>query len=155
MTKIQKAIPASLKSLKLMDLANAGVAIRVINPNINPANLFFFSLNTLLPPFLKGSILSTHFMYKRETKNQPIRLPGLKPGVRSGLILSGAFYPDLKIGVWRRRTYQDCAIYIKRIFFCQYFIEILFLDKLFRPFQESNYKTCEQGSKHIQPKSPS
>jgi hypothetical protein len=25
---------------------------------------------------------------------------------RSGLILSGAFYPDLKIGVWRRRTYQ-------------------------------------------------
>jgi hypothetical protein len=39
-------------------------------------------------------------------KNQPIRLPGLKPGVRSGLILSGAFYPDLKIRVWRRRTYQ-------------------------------------------------
>jgi hypothetical protein len=38
--------------------------------------------------------------------NQPIRLPGLKPGVCSGLILSGAFYPDLKIGVWRRRTYQ-------------------------------------------------
>jgi hypothetical protein len=28
-----------------------------------------------------------------------IRLPGLKPGVRSGLILSGAFFPDLKIGV--------------------------------------------------------
>ena len=40
-------------------------------------------------------------------KNQPIRLPGLKPGVCSGLILSGAFYPDLKIGVWRRRTYQE------------------------------------------------
>ena len=39
-------------------------------------------------------------------KNQPIRLPGLKPGVCAGLILSGAFYPDLKIGVWRRRTYQ-------------------------------------------------
>jgi hypothetical protein len=38
--------------------------------------------------------------------NQPIRLPGMKPGVCSGLILSGAFYPDLKIGVWRRRTYQ-------------------------------------------------
>jgi len=38
--------------------------------------------------------------------NQPIRLPGLKPGVCSGLILSGVFYPDLKIGVWRRRTYQ-------------------------------------------------
>jgi len=38
--------------------------------------------------------------------NQPIRLPGLKPGVCSGLILSGAFYPDLKSGVWCRRTYQ-------------------------------------------------
>jgi len=25
--------------------------------------------------------------------NQPIRLPGLKPGVCSGLILSGAFTP--------------------------------------------------------------
>jgi hypothetical protein len=65
-------------------------------------------------------------------KNQPIRLPGLsldlardgepfdtltalsciewpaepKSGVCSELILSGAFYPDLKIGVWRPRTYQ-------------------------------------------------
>jgi hypothetical protein len=43
---------------------------------------------------------------KTQSSNQPIRLPGLKPGVCSGLILSGAFYPDLKIGVWRRRTYQ-------------------------------------------------
>ena len=42
----------------------------------------------------------------RHQRSQPIRLPGLKPGVCSGLILSGAFYPDLKIGVWRRRTYQ-------------------------------------------------
>jgi hypothetical protein len=41
-----------------------------------------------------------------EVKNQPIRLPGLKPGVCSGLILSGAFNPSLKIGVWRHRTYQ-------------------------------------------------
>ena len=41
-----------------------------------------------------------------ELTNQPIRLPGLEPWVCSGLILSGAFYPDLKIGVWRRRTYQ-------------------------------------------------
>ncbi len=43
---------------------------------------------------------------ERRSQNQPIRLPGLKPGGCSGLILSGAFYPDLKIGVWRRRTYQ-------------------------------------------------
>jgi hypothetical protein len=27
---------------------------------------------------------------------------GLKPGVLSGFILSGAYNPDLKIGVWRR-----------------------------------------------------
>ncbi len=39
-------------------------------------------------------------------RDQPIRLPGLPPGVCSGLILSGAFYHDLKIGIWRRRTYQ-------------------------------------------------
>jgi len=31
-------------------------------------------------------------------RNQPIRLPGLKPGVCSGLILSGTFCPDLKSG---------------------------------------------------------
>jgi hypothetical protein len=29
---------------------------------------------------------------------------------RSGLILSGAFYPDLKIGIWRRRMYQKSVI---------------------------------------------
>ena len=46
-------------------------------------------------------------------RNQPIRLPGLKPGVCSGLILSGAFYPDLKIGVWRRRTYQNYTCIFK------------------------------------------
>jgi hypothetical protein len=41
-----------------------------------------------------------------KVQNQPIRLPGLilrlpsgqAPGVCSGLILSGASYPDLKIG---------------------------------------------------------
>jgi hypothetical protein len=32
---------------------------------------------------------------------------GLKPGGCSGLILSGAFYPDLKIGVWRRERIKD------------------------------------------------
>jgi len=44
---------------------------------------------------------------KYSLSNQPIRLPGLKLGVCSGLILSGAFNPDFKIGVWRRRTYQE------------------------------------------------
>jgi hypothetical protein len=54
-------------------------------------------------------------------------LAELKPGVCSGLILSpsislramsksigGAFYPDLKIGVWRRRTYQTKFDPVKR-----------------------------------------
>ncbi|MDO9124204.1 MAG: hypothetical protein Q7V12_07245, partial [Deltaproteobacteria bacterium] len=55
---------------------------------------------------LKGNLKTTI-----AGRNQPIRLPGLilrlrsgqAPGVCSGLILSGAFYLDLKIGVWRRR----------------------------------------------------
>ena len=60
--------------------------------------------------------------------NQPIRLPGLKPGVclrpelrprGSGLILSGAFYPDLKSGVWRRRTYQFSIDDSADIYFCK------------------------------------
>jgi len=34
----------------------------------------------------------------------PSTLPCLKPGVCSGLILSGAFDPILKDGVWRRRS---------------------------------------------------
>ncbi len=41
-----------------------------------------------------------------ERLNQPVRLPGLKPGVCSGLILSGAFSPDLKIGVTRCRMFK-------------------------------------------------
>ena len=48
-------------------------------------------------------------------RNQPIRLPGLQPGVCSGLILSGAFYPDLKIEVWRRRTYQESFLWLSNI----------------------------------------
>ena len=36
-----------------------------------------------------------------------LRLPGLKSGVCSGLIPSGALNPDLKIGVWRHRTHQN------------------------------------------------
>jgi hypothetical protein len=40
----------------------------------------------------------TGSFFDKRYKNQAIRLSGLKPGVCSGLILSGAFYPDLKIG---------------------------------------------------------
>ena len=47
--------------------------------------------------------------WRKRSDHQPIRLPGLKPGVCSGLILSGAFYPDLKIGVWRRERINSLA----------------------------------------------
>ena len=43
-------------------------------------------------------------------KNQAIRLPSLNPGVCSGLILSGASYPDLRTEVSRRRTYQGSPL---------------------------------------------
>jgi len=56
----------------------------------------------------------------------------------------------------RETKTQHCAIYNKNnIFLSSYFIQILFLRKLFAPFQESNCKTCKQGSKRIKPKSPS
>jgi|GEM_PF-277561 len=47
--------------------------------------------------------------------NKPIRLPGLKPGACSGLILSGAFCPDYKIGASRRRTYRHKRTRIWRL----------------------------------------
>jgi 1,4-dihydroxy-2-naphthoyl-CoA synthase len=39
------------------------------------------------------------------------------PAGRQGLILSTAIYPDLKIGVWRRRTYQQFHLksFFKRV----------------------------------------
>jgi len=43
-------------------------------------------------------------------ENKPIRYPGLKPGVFSGLILSGAFYPDLKIGILRRERIKTISV---------------------------------------------
>ncbi len=38
------------------------------------------------------------------TEINPSAIPGLKPGVCSGLILSSAFDPALKAGVWCRRS---------------------------------------------------
>jgi hypothetical protein len=38
------------------------------------------------------------------------KLRALNLSKGSGLILSGASNPDLKIGVWRRRTYQGIAL---------------------------------------------
>jgi uncharacterized protein (TIGR03663 family) len=71
-------------------------------PYKTPWNLLPFHLGFVI---LAG--IGTVFMFRSlRERYQPIRLPGLEPGVCSGLILSGAFYPDLKIGVWRRRTYQ-------------------------------------------------
>ena len=50
-------------------------------------------------------------------ENQPIRLPGLKPGACSGLILSRTSHPDFKIRACRRRTYQFGFALILIIFF--------------------------------------
>jgi len=46
----------------------------------------------------------------KKTEIKPIRLPGLKPGVHLGLILSGTMYPDLKIEVSRRERMKKTAI---------------------------------------------
>jgi hypothetical protein len=51
MMKIQRITPPSFR---LMDLANAGVAIRINHPTINPANQGFLPFNTLHSPFLVG-----------------------------------------------------------------------------------------------------
>jgi hypothetical protein len=53
---------------------------------------------TMRMPILFKFALVAGIMVCGKAKNQPIRLSGLKPGVCSGLILSGAFNPDLKIG---------------------------------------------------------
>ena len=53
----------------------------------------------------------------------------------------------------RETKNRDRTSYTKKIFFCQYLVETPFLCKLFRAFQESNDKTCKQGSNRIRPKS--
>jgi hypothetical protein len=58
MMKTQRAIPASLK---LIPLANAGVAMRVINPTIIPANQYFLLFDIPHSPFLMGSTLNIAF----------------------------------------------------------------------------------------------
>jgi hypothetical protein len=68
----------------------------------------YFDLETLIVYHLKLQILARLAGYDGERgfrvfrTIKPILLPGLKPGVYPGLILSGALYPDLKIGVGRR-----------------------------------------------------
>ncbi len=44
-------------------------------------------------------------------KINPSTFPGLKPGVCSGLILSGAFDPAQKDWVWRRRSIKKGVNY--------------------------------------------
>ena len=82
-TKIQKAIPVSLK---LMARANAGVAIKVVNPIINPANLCFFSLSTVRSPFINGFTNAFHV----QTWNQESKLYNL---YQKNIFLS-IFYRD-------------------------------------------------------------
>ena len=71
MAKIQKAAP----SFTLMDFANAGVAIRVINPIINPVNLCFFSLDTLLPPLLRVQFINSFSCANVKLKINPFDSP--------------------------------------------------------------------------------
>jgi len=56
--KIHRTIPASLK---LIDLAKAGVAVRVINPTINPANQNLLPFNILCSLFPNSSDLNIAF----------------------------------------------------------------------------------------------
>jgi hypothetical protein len=45
------------------------------------------------------------------SENQPFDFPrSIKPGLCSGLILSGAFHPVLKDGVWRRRSIKRLRV---------------------------------------------
>jgi hypothetical protein len=60
MMKIQRITPPSFT---LMDLANAGVAIRTIHPIINPANQGFLPLNILHSPFLLGAVFNYCISY--------------------------------------------------------------------------------------------
>jgi hypothetical protein len=77
---------------------------------VNPFQILDFKL--FYSP--EGDEKSTHSTPRSEARGMPfdkLKAPseaeGLSlPAGRQGLILSGAFYPDLKIGSWRRRTYQ-------------------------------------------------
>ena len=60
-------------------------------------------IHPLLSTNITFHSLSSLFVLDRHEIN-PSTIPGLKPGVCSGLILSGALYPVLKAGVWRRRS---------------------------------------------------
>jgi len=62
-------------------------------------------------PFAKGGFLDQGKNRRREKiikKINPSTFPGLKPGVCSGLNLSGALPPVLKDGLWRRRSIIQC-----------------------------------------------
>ena len=84
------------------------------NPRIRKLLISFGKSPFCRPPCLSfPSSPPCPLCSETSSRNQPIRLPVLKPGVCSGLILSGAFYPDFKIGVWRRRTYQCNDITLK------------------------------------------
>jgi hypothetical protein len=62
-------------------------------------------------PYEKESALFVQYcMVEQKCEINPSTFPGLKSGICSGLILSGALhpvlalYPILKDGVWRRRS---------------------------------------------------
>jgi hypothetical protein len=63
MMKIHRATPASFK---LIDLANAGVAIRVTKPTVNPVIHDLFPFNMPHSPFLFDFNLNECISYAKE-----------------------------------------------------------------------------------------
>jgi hypothetical protein len=77
-----------------------------IQPISIPPERFSQGSDLLGFPKIIPEIRLRFFWGKVVPRKSTLRLPGLKRGVRSGLILSGALNADLKSGVGRRRTYQ-------------------------------------------------
>ena len=57
-------------------------------------------------------VIHEYLRRKKIEKINPSTFPGLKPGVCSGLILSGAFHPVLKDAVWRRRSINKIPAFV-------------------------------------------
>jgi hypothetical protein len=62
MMKIQSVGPASFK---LMDLANAGEAVKLINPTINPTFNPFIAFSIFISSFICLSTLIKHFVCQK------------------------------------------------------------------------------------------
>ena len=65
-------------------------------------------------PYEKESASFVQYcMVEQKCEINPSTFPGLKPGIRSGLILSSALHPVVKDGVWHRRSINIAGRTIK------------------------------------------